>query len=218
MLEHEVERIYERYAIEVVERFGLCPWAASARRSGQVRIRVIAGEITPDLADPLAALAELARDEIVTVGLLVYPVSELGRQDFERFVGRLAGADAERWPRGETPFAMAAFHPHAAPSLEDPERLVPFLRRTPDPTVQLVRHRALDEVRRGDPPESAALDLRMLLPARGPANGSVRQRVLEHDLRTVSEVGIETIEAVFEDIRQDRERSYARIGLAPAPR
>ena len=59
---------------------------------------------------------------------------------------------------GESPFAMAAFHPDAAADLDDPERLIPFLRRTPDPTIQLVRQEALERVRGRHPQGTAFVD------------------------------------------------------------
>src|ERR1051325_11752428 len=43
----EVERILERYLVEVVERHELCPWARTARERGELAIGVLWGGGTP---------------------------------------------------------------------------------------------------------------------------------------------------------------------------
>jgi hypothetical protein len=64
---------------------------------------------------------------------------------------------------------------------------VPFIRRTPDPTLQLVRASLLDRLR-----GEAAADV-------GRAN-----------LATVSARGLSALDALLADIRRDRDASYAR--------
>lgn len=209
----EVVRIHERYATEVVERFDLCPWAARARARGRVRCAVLVGRELGDLAASLAAIAELEADPTVEIGLLIYPGISLSRLDFEAFVRRLRAADGERHPPFGAPFAMAAFHPEAVADLSDPDRLVPFLRRSPDPTVQLVRWSALEAVRGRVPEGTSFLDLRLLAQSRREHEPtSVHERVTRHNLATVRRIGPATLEAIFADIEADRARSYARYG------
>ena len=44
----EVRRILDRYVVEVVESFHLCPWAKSARLGGEVAVEVLWGEPSVD--------------------------------------------------------------------------------------------------------------------------------------------------------------------------
>src|SRR5437773_1075477 len=142
-LEKEAIRLYRRYEVEIVEALKLCPWAERARLDGRVVERVLEWPC-PDFARPLAAINELARDSLIEIGLLIFPTARVPRPEFEWFVSRLVDADAGARELGTVPFALAAFHPDAEPDLSHSERLISFLRRTPDPTIQLVRCEALD--------------------------------------------------------------------------
>ena len=82
-LESAVIRIYERYAVEVVERFDLCPWAERARRFGRVRPHVLFESDPTAFGSSLEAIIQLAADDRVEVGLLLYPRLRLGRRDFD---------------------------------------------------------------------------------------------------------------------------------------
>jgi len=87
------------------------------------------------------------------------------------------------------------------------------LRRTPDPTIQVVRRTALNRVRGSVPEGTSFFDLANLgtlpLPQKEPV--SLRQRIARANLDTALEVGLDTLEAVFQDIRRDRDQSYARL-------
>lgn len=210
----EAERINLRYVLEFVEAFGLCPWAERARREGHVKQRVVLSTAS-DLGPALEAVAELSADEAVQVGLMIFPRVRAGRPAFERFVAELRAADARRWPGGSPPMAMAAFHPEAEPDFDAPHRMVPFVRSAPDPTIQLVRCSILDEVRRPadrgtgyvDP---TSLDLHALLETE--PKPPLHERVAATNLDTFRRVGIDRALAVLEDIRRDRDRSYAVLG------
>jgi hypothetical protein len=84
---------------------------------------------------------------------------------------------------------IAAFHPdYRAPDGPlDAARLVPFIRRTPDPTLQLVRASLVDSLR-----------------------GQVSADVGRANLATVSGRGPAELDALLADIRRDRDASYAR--------
>jgi hypothetical protein len=212
-LRSEALRVYRRYMLEVVEGFTLCPWAAAARRSGHVTERVILAENQGDPQQSLALLASLESEIETEIALFIYPDLELDRLGFEAFVRTLRERDAARYEVGTIPFAMAAFHPDARADLKEPERLIPFLRRTPDPTIQVVRRTALDRVRGNTPEGTSFFDLAdlatMPLPQKEPI--SLRQRIAQANLDTTLEVGVETLETLFQDIRRDRDESYARI-------
>jgi hypothetical protein len=213
----EALRVYDRYAREVVEHFDFCPWATRARREGAAEPHVLLDRDPNDFSASLSLIAALAARPNITVGLLIYPLFDMGRLDFEHFVRRLRQADAERHEPGCVPFAMAAFHPQAGPALDDAERMVPFLRRSPDPTIQLVRSDALSAVR-GTPNGGTALVEVWMLSAAGLAKEEapdVRERIALNNLKTVRQVGPAAIEAVLADIERDRAACYAELGLAP---
>ena len=212
-LEQEVLRLNRRYLDEVVEAFALCPWALRARLDGQVLERVFVHESPENFAESLDALAELAGREVIEVGLFVYPRLRLSRLDFEHFVRRLRTLDEERYPVGEVPLAMAVFHPDAQPDLDDAERLIPYLRRSPYPTIQVVRCTALDRVRGGSDEGTAYLDLSLItsLDVHQPVSPPLRERIARANLATVKRVGKDTVEAALRDILRDRDETEARL-------
>ena len=216
-LRNEALRVYRRYMLEVVEGFTLCPWAAAARRDGHVVEHVILAENQGSPQQSLTLLKGLEAQLQTDIALFIYPDLELDRLGFEGFVRTLREQDAARWEVGEIPFAMAAFHPDARADLKEPERLIPFLRRTPDPTIQVVRRAALDRVRGNSQEGTSFFDLADLgtlpLPQKEPL--SLRQRIAQANLDTTLEVGVETLETLFQDIRRDRDESYARLRSAP---
>ena len=213
----EALRVYRRYMSEVVEGYTLCPWAAASRRDGHVSEHVILAENRADPRQSLALLGSLAPLLETEIALFIYPDLELDRLGFEGFVRTLREQDAARYEVGGIPFAMAAFHPDARADMKEPERLIPFLRRTPDPTIQIVRRSALDRVRGSAPEGTQFFDLANLatlpLPQKEPL--SLRQRIAQANLDTTLEVGVDTLEALFQDIRRDRDESYARVRNAP---
>jgi hypothetical protein len=218
-LRSEALRVYRRYMLEVVEGFTLCPWAAAARRDGHVAECVILAENQGDPQQSLALLASLERALETEIALFIYPDLELDRLGFEGFVRTLRERDAVRYEVGTIPFAMAAFHPDARADLKEPERLIPFLRRTPDPTIQVVRRTALERVRGSSQEGTSFFDLADLatrpLPQKEPV--SLRQRIAQANLDTALEVGVDTLETLFQDIRRDRDESYARVRRGPGP-
>ena len=199
--------------VEVVEGFTLCPWAAAARRDGHVVEAVILAENQADPQQSLTLLEDLQSHLETDIALFIYPDLELDRLGFESFVRTVRERDAARHEVGTIPFAMAAFHPDARPDLNEPERLIPFLRRTPDPTIQVVRCTALERVRGSSQEGTSFFDLadlgKLPLPQKEPV--SLRQRIAQANLDTTLEVGVDTLEALFQDIRRDRDQSYARL-------
>lgn len=212
-LERQVLRLNRRYLDEVVEAFALCPWALRSRLDGQVVERVFTHESPDFFAESLDALASLAADERREIGLFIYPRLRLSRLDFEHFVRRLRMQDEERHPLGEVPLAMAAFHPDAEPDLEDAERLIPYLRRSPYPTIQVVRRTALDRVRGGADEGTAYLDLSLVgtLNMQEPVSPPLRERIARANLATLRRVGMDTVEAALRDILRDRDETEARL-------
>jgi hypothetical protein len=213
-IESETLRINRRYMVEVVERFVLCPWATRSRLDGHVAECVFQQESCEDFTPSLARISELSARAELEVALFIYPCMALGRLDFEHFARRLRALDHDRHEVGGVPFAMAAFHPDAEPQLDDPERLIPFLRRSPYPTLQLVRTSALERVRGGEVEGTAFLDLEAHgFPARiEPAPVPLRERIAKTNLKTVLAEGVETVTAAIEAILRDRDATDARLG------
>ncbi len=200
-------RLYRRYEREIVAAFGLCPWAGDTRRDGRIAERVLVqrdGEVNPSLA----AIETLGDD--VDLALLLYPRLGMDRAAFERFGSSVRDAEVARRPLGSAPFVFAVFHPDAVPDVGDPERLIPYLRRTPDPTLQLVRATTLDRVRSVASQGTTFIDLRSHN-AFAAERVPLRRRVASANLETVRRRGLETLEAAFEDIRRDRESTYRSL-------
>jgi len=210
-------RVYRRYQLEIVEGLHLCPWAARARLDGQVREQVLLIR-HPDVDATVDAVTTIADDAQFEIGLLIFPRLQLSRADFERFVARVREEDTRRTgdARGGVRMAMAAFHPDASADLANAERLVPFLRRSPDATIQLVRRTALDRVRAGDDAHGTGMvdlttiDLAAFLAA--PPQPPIHERIAAHNLATVKERGSAAVEALLADILRDRDESYAALG------
>jgi len=214
-LRHATLATYERYAVELVERFGFCPWARSAREAGDVTLRVVFSVDHDDFDESLGLLASLHEQAPPTdIALFIYPLLDLDRLGFEDYARRLR-TRAEAAPKNLDAFAMAAFHPTANADLTHPDRLVPFVRRSPDSTLQLVRKSALSSIK-GLAHGTAFLDVSALTPAafralQEPAPKAVRERIAEQNLATVKDTGTEAIEAVLTDIARQREAAHERL-------
>jgi hypothetical protein len=230
-LRREALRVYERYAVEVVEAFQLCPWARRARLDGRVRTHVLL-DATPGAERVLARIDEIFRDPRIEIGLILLPRVRWERQHFRRFVEEVRAGHAARHlaarASGPPPLAMAAFHPWAPLDLGSAARLVTFLRRTPDPTIQIVRQSALAAVR-GSETSGAVYAPRAVLDlvTRGGPGAldalaawplPMADRVAESNLATVQREGAERIHAILDDIRADRDRAYAALGASVAGR
>ncbi len=210
-LERETKRLYSRYAVELIEAFDLCPYASRARLDGRTAEVVIAGA-SPSDEDVLAEVRALGRDERVEVAFAIFPTLAIERLALNVWVERLRHAHQDE--PGGLVMTMEGFHPDAPPDLSTAGRLVPFLRRTPHPTIQLTRLSALERVRRSAPHgtgfvDLASIDLRAFLAQ--PVPDSVSERIAENNRDKVIEVGVAALEAVVDDIFRDRDETFARL-------
>jgi hypothetical protein len=218
-LVHEVQRVHTRYHCEVVEAFALCPWAKEARSGGRVHMNVT----FMTRADPHAALAAIDQsmsDPAIEIGMLIFPRLALDRLAFAHFVADVRALDEARSGRGEQRVALADFHPNAPADVTTPERLVPFLRRAPDPMIQSVRTGTLERVRGEETHgtrfvDLAAIDLMSLATADQTTPSSLAARVAQHNARSVERIGIAKLKAVIDDILADRNSSYRALGIDP---
>ncbi|MFL5308316.1 MAG: DUF1415 family protein [Polyangia bacterium] len=188
----EALRLNARYIEEIVIAWGLCPWAAQAWRTGAVTRRVL---LDPggDATAVLALVDELAARPETDIGLVIWPRLTLDAGAFTTVAEQIRRADrARRPPDDGPPFLMAAFHPDLrdAPPTDAPS-LVPFIRRTPDPTLQLVRTSLLDALARG--------------------GRDVSSEIAAANFATVGARTPAALDQALRDIRRDRDESYARL-------
>jgi hypothetical protein len=212
-LAREARRIYFRYAVEVVEEFTFCPWARSTREAGRVQCNIVLGA-SPSLETLLAEVQAADALQDIDVTLLVMPECALSRIELRRLTSALHARYDAASGRGKTAHAIADFHPAAPLDEASPERLVPFIRRSPDPTLQLIKHSALESARRGPQEGTRAATLEMML------KGMIKDepphaRIANANFRTLERLGSHPILAALERIAEDRLESYARTGATP---
>lgn len=200
LLRREALRLYERYQTEVIERYSICPWAKNARLDGRTRVHVVT-DSECELASLVPLLARWSAEPSIDVAFVIAPRFEGGLEAFSEWssvVGRATHGV----------FVAASFHPDASQA----PGLVHFLRQTPDPTVQLVRRAMLERIRSHDPPHYTdifELDLHALQ-ADKPIR-TVAASVLAHNAQLIEREGRATLQQIIDDIRQDRERTYAKL-------
>jgi hypothetical protein len=196
-LDREARRLLARYQREVVERFGLCPWAEPARARGEILV-IVTG-------DPGPALDAFDRSEDV-IGLVVLP-----RFDGDAAALRRLRDDLLAGARGER-LAVADFHPAAALDTSNPARLVPWLRRSPDPMLQAVRHATLAGLRRAPGTLPAAEQALALAGRAAPPRADPAAQVAADNLAAALAHG-DAIAAALDDIARDRAATYAALGV-----
>ena len=214
----------DRYIREFIEALTLCPYARRTRESGMLH-RVVVLEAggapqTPGFEAAVAALAtaiagvEALPADSVDVALLILPVlaPELskgieGARAFEHLVALARERMQARHPRGDSPFYCVPFHPDFAEDLRDEHRAVRFIRRSPDPTVQLVRASVLRAVRGGgatDYVNTTGLSATELMALTAPE--SVSDRIGRANLRTLENQGAPTLRRLLAEIRASYRR------------
>ncbi len=191
----EARRLVLRYLTEVVERFDLCPWAGPARVRGELWIEAV------DPGEEAAALARFLAAPGMVIGLVIVP-------DLDGAPARLRQVRDEllAGPLGRE-VALADFHPAAELDLSHAHRLVPFLRRSPDPMLQAVRHTDLASLHRRPPPMSAADQAAVLAGKSVPAFHDPIAAVATSNLATF-EARADELVPVLDAIHADRARSY----------
>jgi len=196
----EALRLHQRYHTELIERFSVCPWAKPARVGARTRAHVVIdASCESEVLKPI--LDEWAADESVDVAFLIVPRFEGDADAFAGWAASIAATHSDV-------FLTAPFYPHVSKSAGS----VQFLRQTPDPTVQLVRRVRLEEIRAQDPPHYTDIfdvDLRKL--EANEATREVAVSVVAHNERMIEREGRAEIQAIVDDIREDRARTYAKL-------
>jgi len=198
----EARRILDRYLVEVVEMYGLCPWARGARLAGEIAVELVWGAPSIDewgaaakraLAQPDARVAMVVAPELV--------IEPFAFHDLRNRVIEIIGTAG-----------IAEFHPEAAIDLKTPARLVPFLRRSPDPMLQLVPLALLESVRTSALAVDRAQQAQILGGYMSPRD-DVAARIAETNHETVSAQHVAII-ATLDAIAEDRRTAYARVGIS----
>jgi len=203
----EVHRLLDRYLVEVVEAWSLCPWAYNARTHGELHVEIHWGA-----TGELAAACELARRGLAAPGarvvMLVFPELAGG----VRAIEALRNGVALRLPEA----GVAAFGPHGAADLSSPAKLVPLLRRSPDPMLQLVPFTILDELRQQFQPMAPPARNAQALALAGhgaPPPPSMIDGIARRNHAVVAPDGAAQLQRALDDIARDRAVSYLRSGI-----
>jgi hypothetical protein len=203
----EVHRLLDRYLVEVVEAWSLCPWAYNARTRGEVHV-----EIQWGATGELAATCALARRGLAAPGarvvMLVFPELASGVRAIEALRDGVALRVAVA--------GVAAFGPHGAFDLSSPAKLVPLLRRSPDPMLQLVPFSILDELRRQlqpiEPPARHAQAL-ALAGHGAPPPPSMIDGIARRNHAVIAPDGAAQLQRTLADLARDRAINYPRAGI-----
>jgi hypothetical protein len=187
----EALRRNERYVREFVEALQLCPFAKRCREEGKLFRRVV-----EEASAPVAMrMLDLLPEEAVEVALLIVPAFDRGARAFEELVASLR-------PNVRNYYCVA-FHPDLPRDLADEHRSVPFIRRTPDPTMQMVRSSVLSRVRGNSDGERfvdiSRLSTAEILALQSPI--SLSDRIAQQNLETLRWLGPDSVEALLESMR-----------------
>jgi hypothetical protein len=197
-----VIRVFERYLTEVVERYDFCPWARLSREGGELAVDVVWG--TPTVATWVTACQQLLDRPGTRVAMVIAPELSIASNALHGLRAEVAAC---------VPSAgVADFHPEATIDLTTPARLVPFIRRSPDPLLQLVPFSFLDQVR-GTPPSAQLAHQAQILGGHAvPQRPDAAARIAAANHATVS-ADPEIVARTLDAIAADRAASYARVGI-----
>jgi hypothetical protein len=203
----EACRLHARYTEEVIERFHLCPWARGARLAGQVeRVALLQADLDP--GPTLALIARLcAATPPPPMVIAIYPRMAADPRQFDAFASEVKALDQARG-RGRPAYVSATFHPDYPFDDRSGASLVPWLRRSPDPSLQLVRSEVVEDARGPagkilfDFTPAAWADLLHRV-----ERGTLPERIAA-DNRATALAERQAIEQVIADIAADRARSY----------
>ena len=206
----EACRLHERYTLELIERFNLCPWARRSRLDGEVERHPLL-QRSMDAAPTLALLDRLeAAPRPIPIALAIYPRLAVTPRQFDAMAAEIKALDQARH-QGRPIYVSATFHPDYPLDLRSPSALVPWLRRSPDPSLQLVRLDVIEAARGRtgkmmfDFSPAAWEEVR-----RRVERGTVPERVAA-DNHATAERERDEMERVVADIAADRARSYAGL-------
>jgi hypothetical protein len=211
----------DAYLHDFVEAHGICPWAKHCRETGRLLRQVLlapgglpgtpAWDEAVALADAAVLRAEQVPEQELEVGLVIFAaacdslgVGSAAAERWGSFCSAVRAATERRHGEAEPPFFCVPFHPDFPEDLATPARAVRFMRRSPDPTLQLVRRKLLREIRGRttdtlvvDPSRLSFEELQALAPPE-----SISDRIARSDLETVKALGVEEARLILERARK----------------
>lgn len=208
----EVVRLHLRYAVELVERYNVCPFARVARKRAQVRNVVLPFE-GADREGALEAIERAAKlPTQIEIVQLIFPNSGLGFRDFDLHFSNVRNQFAARRP-GRPVHVMAAFHPEYPLRAESPAAMVTFFRRTPFPTFQLARFDTVEQLRGDGGNGTRVVDLAEALKGNlpPPPKPSTSDRIADDNHAMAHREGVAHLDGLLRDIQGDRDRVFARF-------
>lgn len=200
----EVRRLLDRYIVEIVEAYNLCPWARASRTGGEISVAIVWGE-RPTIEAWVQAGQELLAIPTTRVGMVVAPELALSPTQLR--------AEREQVARRVTDAGVADFHPDAELDTTTPARLVPFTRRSPDPLLQFVPLSILSSVRTQTAPPSLSEQALLLGGVAYTGSHDIGDRIADTNHERVLRDGA-AMTSVLDDIAADRRRSYPAAGIA----
>ncbi len=239
-VEHAALQLFQRYLREFIEAFGICPYAERTRLTERIRYSVFLQPLEtiattsidipiPEIVDSLVTTSADLRFDM---GFAILPRCTLKAADFDAFVARVRASYVQRCQHTGVVMALATFHPQAPFDASTPHRLIPFLRRSPDPTIQMIRIAALEHVRRGDDtsthyvsPDAAQwyelfVDLRDDRSAKLSHDAKQRlplnERIHAANFQTLQTETAARLMHVLDTLRCDRDNIYADIAARSA--
>jgi hypothetical protein len=169
------------------------------------------------LADASLAVRQVldaCTDASIELALVILPRCIFSRLEMDDLL-RLIRQDGVPLPldQSELAFALAAFHPDAAPDTSQAERFIPYLRRSPDPMVQAVRSSVLRKI---DPARGAGtsyfdLETMNLASLSTPPPEPQRTRIARANLATCQKRGLDEIENSYLSIMTDHRATRERL-------
>jgi hypothetical protein len=203
-------RANSEYLEKFVEGYQLCPYAREARRRGETK-RFVHFQTEKGLQSLADQFTDLANDANVVVVQVIFPGLICSPREWIEFCHRMTRLGHERRGGSEV-MANAALHPGLPYLTVNPYALIPLFRRAPDPTIQWVRLRQLEQLYEGRAKGSTFVDPMDILAAmEAPSQKSLYDRVAEANQAMAQRLGIESLAASLEDIHSRTQAEYQLI-------
>ncbi len=134
----------DRYLREFIEELAICPYARTCREAGRLHREVLL-HTEPQTEALVARILELSRGSCddFEVALLILPNLRMSAWDFDRFVRGVQRSYQKQRSEDSGTLFVVAFHPDFDMRLDNADVAVRFMRKSPDPTIQLVRPEAI---------------------------------------------------------------------------
>lgn len=212
LLIREALRLFQRYNDDIVNALGLCPYAEQAWQKDQVARHVVV-DPSPSFDKVIDIIDAVAANPQLHIGFIIFPRKQDNSAAFEQWVNQLRQQYIQRHGTQSVPMAMVGFHPEVTVDLSTPSTLIPLLRCTPDPTLQIIRLATLDKLRQANGEGTVCMTGQL---QHGRERERERQpihaRIAQTNYDTVvCQHGINAVLALLQDIQADRARSYQHV-------